>query len=227
MAKIDEGILGPFSGKVGDVIGSSWHGIPYIKSRPAVFHDAKSPAQLAQRMKMQVAHQFVKSIKNIITIGYRYVAGEQIPYNKAVSYIVKNAIVGEYPDMGIAPDIVMVSQGNLMGAEECIAIKEDEKITFSWNITDEKGQSSLKEKGLSTSKEKAAKHPKMRKDDTAWLVAYNFAKQESKTVQASRGEGHGTIEIPTDWKGDGIGCYLFFASNQNDAISDSQFLGIV
>ena len=51
-------------------------------------------------MKMQVAHQFVKSIKNIITIGYRYVAGEQIPYNKAVSYIVKNAIVGEYPDMG-------------------------------------------------------------------------------------------------------------------------------
>ena len=227
MAKIDEGILGPFSGKVGDVIGSSWHGIPYIKSRPAVFHDAKSPAQLAQRMKMQVAHQFVKSIKNVITIGYRYVAGEQIPYNKAVSYIVKNAIVGEYPDMGIAPDIVMVSQGNLMGAEECIAIKEDEKITFSWNITDEKGQSSLKEKGLSTSKEKAAKHPKMRKDDTAWLVAYNFAKQESKTVQASRGEGHGTIEIPTDWKGDGIGCYLFFASNQNDAISDSQFLGIV
>lgn len=100
MAKTDEGILGPSSGKVGEVIGSSWHGIPYIKSRPAVFHDAKSPAQLAQRMKMQVAHQFVKSIKNIITIGYRYVAGEQIPYNKAVSYIVKNAIVGEYPDMG-------------------------------------------------------------------------------------------------------------------------------
>lgn len=118
MAKIDEGILGPFSGKVGDVIGSSWHGIPYIKSRPAVFHDAKSPAQLAQRMRMQVAHQFVKSIKNVITIGYRYVAGEQIPYNKAVSYIVKNAIVGEYPDMGIAPNMVMVSQGNLVGAEE-------------------------------------------------------------------------------------------------------------
>ena len=42
MAKIDEGILGPFSGKVGEVIGSSWHGIPYIKSRPAVFHDAKN-----------------------------------------------------------------------------------------------------------------------------------------------------------------------------------------
>ena len=48
MAKIDEGILGPFSGKVGEVIGSSWHSIPYIKSRPTVFHDAKSPAQLAQ-----------------------------------------------------------------------------------------------------------------------------------------------------------------------------------
>ena len=227
MAKIDEGILGPFFGKVGEVIGSSWHGIPYIKSRPAVFHDAKSPAQLAQRMRMQVAHQFVKSIKNVITIGYRYVAGAQIPYNKAVSYIVKNVIVGEYPDMGIAPDMVMVSQGNLMGAEGRTATKEDEKIAFSWDITDEKEQSSLKEKGLSTSKENAAKHPNMRTDDTAWLVAYNFAKQEPKTVQTSRGEGHGMIEIPANWKEDGIGCYLFFASNQDDAVSDSQFLGIV
>ena len=227
MAKIDEGILGPFFGKVGEVIGSSWHGIPYIKSRPAVFHDAKSPAQLAQRMRMQVAHQFVKSIKNVITIGYRYVAGAQIPYNKAVSYIVKNVIVGEYPDMGIAPDMVIVSQGNLMGAEGCTATKEDEKIAFSWDITDEKEQSSLKEKGLSTSKENAAKHPNMRTDDTAWLVAYNFAKQEPKTVQTSRGEGHGMIEIPANWKEDGIGCYLFFASNQDDAVSDSQFLGIV
>lgn len=227
MAKIDEGILGPFSGKVGNVIGSSWHGIPYIKARPAVFHDAKSPAQLAQRMRMQVAHQFVKSIKNIINIGYRYVAGAQIPYNKAVSYIVKNAIVGEYPDMGIAPDMVMVSQGNLVGAEGCTAIKEDEKIAFSWNITDEKGQRSLKEKGQSTSKGKVAKHTKMRTDDTAWLVAYNFAKQEAKTIQTSRGEGYGTIEIPADLKEDGIACYLFFASNQDDAVSDSQFLGMV
>lgn len=220
MAKIDEGILGPFSGKVGDVIGSSWHGIPYIKSRPAVFHDAKSPAQLAQRMRMQVAHQFVKSIKNVITIGYRYVAGEQIPYNKAVSYIVKNAIVGEYPDMGIAPNMVMVSQGNLMGAKGCTAIKEESgKVIFSWNIADENGQNALKEK--------AAKHPKMRTDNTAWLVAYNFSKQEVKTAQTSRGEGHGTIETPADWIGDGIGCYLFFASNQDEAVSDSQFLGMI
>lgn len=97
MAKIDEGILGPFSGKVGEVIGSSWHGIPYIKSQPAVFHDAKSPAQLAQRMKMQVAHGFVKSVKIYAEIGFRMVSGNQTPYNRAVSCIMKQAIVGEYP----------------------------------------------------------------------------------------------------------------------------------
>lgn len=121
---------------------------------------------------MQVAHQFVKSIKNVITIGYRYVAGEQIPYNKAVSYIVKNAIVGEYPDMGIAPNMVMVSQGNVVGAEGCTAIKEDEKIAFSWDISDEKEQRSLKEKGQNTPKRKVAKYPQMRTDDTAclWLT---------------------------------------------------------
>lgn len=86
MAKIDEGILGPFSGKVGEVIGSSWHGIPYIKSRPAVFHDAKSPAQLAQRMRMQVA---CFSTPNYILIP-KCTQVQRLHLAKAILFIDKN-----------------------------------------------------------------------------------------------------------------------------------------
>lgn len=85
MARINQGILGPFSGKVGEVIGSSWKGIPYIKSRTMSFHDPKTPAQLAHRMKLQVAHGFVRSVKGFIEIGYRELSENQTPYNKAVS----------------------------------------------------------------------------------------------------------------------------------------------
>lgn len=140
MAKIDEGILGPFSGKVGDVIGSSWHGIPYIKSRPAVFHDTKSPAQLAQRMRMQVAHGFVKSVKIYAEIGFRMVSGNQTPYNRAVSCIMKQAI-GANTLQYIEPSKVVLSQGKLAGAEESLATKEKgKKICFSWSMNSSSAQ---------------------------------------------------------------------------------------
>ena len=77
-------------------------------------------------MKLQTAHSFTKSIKPLIEIGFRNVTGSQTPYNNAVSYQMKNALVGEYPEVGIAPSNVMVSQGKLAGAENCaFSIGED------------------------------------------------------------------------------------------------------
>ena len=35
MGKISQGILGGFSGKVGNVVGGNWKGIDYMRVRPA------------------------------------------------------------------------------------------------------------------------------------------------------------------------------------------------
>jgi len=35
MGKINQGILGGFSGKVGNVIGGNWKGIDYMRVKPA------------------------------------------------------------------------------------------------------------------------------------------------------------------------------------------------
>lgn len=208
MARINQGILGPFSGKVGEVIGSSWKGIPYIKSRTMSFHDPKTPAQLAHRMRLQVAHGFVRSIKGFIEIGYRELSENQTPYNKAVSYILKNAVVGEYPAIGIEPSKVMVSQGKLAGAENCLfSMEEDGKLKFSWdeNVSEEDAQA----------------------DDCALLLVYNFTKQQTISVQSCRSERKGTVEIPDSWKNDKMAGYIFFASIESDAVSNSQYLGMV
>ena len=208
MARINQGILGPFSGKVGEVIGSSWKGIPYIKSRTMSFHDPKTPAQLAHRMKLQVAHGFVRSVKGFIEIGYRELSENQTPYNKAVSFILRNAVVGEYPAIGIDPSKVMVSQGKLAGAENCLfSMEEDGKLNFSWdeNIPNEGTQA----------------------DDCALLLVYNFTKQQAISAQSCRSERKGTAKIPDNWKGDKMAVYIFFASIESDAVSNSQYLGMV
>jgi hypothetical protein len=49
MGKIKQGILGGFSGTVGNVTGSSWKGIDVIKSRPLSVANPKTAAQTAQR----------------------------------------------------------------------------------------------------------------------------------------------------------------------------------
>lgn len=221
MARIEDGVLGSLSGKVGEVVASSWKGIPYIKTRPASFHDAKTPAQLAHRMKLQLAHQFVKPVKECVEVGYRQVAERQSPYNKAVSYVMKNAIVGEYPSMRVEPEKVMLSQGDLDGAAECSVFKDGNgKIVFSWSVN------RLGEEDAST--KNAATERAMQVDDTAWLVAYNFSKQESMITCQDRNIGHEAIEIPFDWEeGDEIGCYIFFSSCGDSKVSDSQFIGMV
>lgn len=204
MARIENSTLGEVSGKVGDIIVSSWKGIRYIKSRPTDFHDAKTPAQLAHRLKLQMAHRFVKSTKEYIEIGFRQITEHQSPYNKAVSYIMKNAIEGEYPKLHIEPNKVTLSLGDLASTQECtISKEEDTKIAFSWE-TNHIGA-----------------------NDTALLIAYNFSKYQAKTSQSYCKEKYGIIELPDNWKGDKIGCYIFFASNTDNKVSNSLFLGMI
>lgn len=49
MGKIRQGILGGFSGTVGNVVGSSWKSIDVIKSRPLSVANPKTAPQMAQR----------------------------------------------------------------------------------------------------------------------------------------------------------------------------------
>ena len=51
MGKINQGILGGFSGKVGNVIGGTWKGIDYMRVKPAHVTNPKTEGQVDQRSK--------------------------------------------------------------------------------------------------------------------------------------------------------------------------------
>lgn len=52
MARLTQGILGGVLGKVGNVVGSSWKGIPVIKAMPLSVANPRTAGQLLQRGKM-------------------------------------------------------------------------------------------------------------------------------------------------------------------------------
>jgi hypothetical protein len=62
MARLPQGILGGVLGKVGNVVGSSWKGIPILKSRPLSVANPRTTKQVAQRTKMSNTVAFAQEI---------------------------------------------------------------------------------------------------------------------------------------------------------------------
>lgn len=54
MGKIKQGILGGFSGKVANVVGSSWKGIAVMKSLPLSVANPKTAKQILQRRRFSI-----------------------------------------------------------------------------------------------------------------------------------------------------------------------------
>jgi len=66
MATINQGILGGFSGTVGPVIGGSWKGIPYMRSKPGKYSYPPTKKQSSYRIKFKAQISFAKSLLNSI-----------------------------------------------------------------------------------------------------------------------------------------------------------------
>lgn len=90
MGKINKGILGGFSGRVGNVIGGSWKGIDYMRSEATSIADPKTAKQLEQRSKFRVAVEFAKQAVPLINIGLKQFATKRSEFNYLVSRICKD-----------------------------------------------------------------------------------------------------------------------------------------
>lgn len=83
MAKYNQGILGAFSGKVGSVVGGSWRGVAYIRSRPAKVSNPRTAAQTAVRQRLAALTGALKMFKFAIAAGFTG-SGRLSPWSAAV-----------------------------------------------------------------------------------------------------------------------------------------------
>jgi hypothetical protein len=71
MGRLINGINGAFEGKVGSVVGSSWKGIPYIKSAYKKRTKKVSAKELANREKFAMAQDWLKPLLPFVREGYK------------------------------------------------------------------------------------------------------------------------------------------------------------
>lgn len=138
MAVLKRGILGGFSGKIGNVVGSSWKGIDVMKSLPLSVANPKTAAQTAQRNKMSTAVRFSRTLlASIIQPFWNPFAQRQSGYNAFVSENIETL-----DENGIATPASFYSQrGSLLGVDTLggSASASGDSVSLTWS--DNTGQS--------------------------------------------------------------------------------------
>jgi len=154
MGTFRKGLLGGFSGTVGTVIGGNWNGIDYMRSLP-VITKKKSPAQDIQRLKFSLAAKFLRSLKPLLMISFKNSAPKMTGQNSALSYTLKNAVTGIYPDFEIDYKMALVARGSLPNASSPEAAPEGSTVRFNWESNEGLGSASPTDKAILV-----AYHPK-------------------------------------------------------------------
>lgn len=215
MGKISNGILGGVSGKIGNVVGSSWKGIDYLRTLPASYSDAKTEVQINNRSKFLTVVRFLQPLTEVIRIGFKAMAVKKSAFNAATSYTYHNAATGEYPDVSIDFSKVMMSKGSLRGAENANASSASAgKLTVSWD--DNSGLSSASS------------------NDAAMIVVYHPDLGDAfyNLNAATRGDTTIELDLPQAYSGSEVQVYLSFlavegSGSSTKSISDSSYLGAV
>jgi len=210
MAKSKDGPFGKLSGKVGNLVFATWKGIPYIRSRPSG-NPSNTKAQQTQRSKFGMVVKFVGHILPVIKAGFKWQSEELPARNAAISYLMKNAVRGDKPDIWIDYSSVLVARGNLPKPKDATAERvADKSLKIRWSFDT---QSAVK-----------------RASDKVLALAYiPELKQGIWSIDgtASRDDEHIILELPDAAVQREAHVYLAFADPEGNDASDSVYLGMV
>ncbi|MGO2401590.1 MAG: DUF6266 family protein [Mesonia sp.] len=208
MGKINQGILGGLSGKVGNVIGGSWKGIDYLRIKPSSVANPRTTGQVNQRNKFTVTLEFLQAVKPFIKVGYKKLAIKKTEFNAAMSYILNNAVTGVAPDFTVDYPNARVSRGSLSEPLNATTdLTTPGQIEFTWDDNSDEGNANV--------------------TDKAMLLAYNPLKKESISLLngAQRDAGAEIITIPSSYSGDNLELFMAFISEDETELSNSVYLG--
>lgn len=201
--------MGPLSGKLGSLIGSSWKGVGYIKMNNYEQATKKtwSVAQIASREKFKFLRKWLVPLQPYVNIGFRNLAKECTEINVAFKENFRNAMIGEFPNFDIDYTKVVLSIGILAGATNPTAsYLNSETLEISW-INSYTGKSSF--------------------DDQLMLIIYcPFLTEADGFIGGTKRAVKRCVHpIPNQFIGQSLHIYMSFISINGKLVSNSQYLG--
>ncbi|MBB5439395.1 hypothetical protein HDC92_003088 [Pedobacter sp. AK017] len=203
------GISGEFKGKLGNLVSYQ------LKGKTVIRHIGKSnkkpsAAQLATRQKMATIIKFLQPAVPFVNVGFELeVQGtDKNPHNAAVSYNVKNALQGQYPDITLDYSKVLLSKGTLEPAILPEATFTGTLLEITWQVASDMDW------GI--------------KNDRTMLFIYCPELDKAVYVLSGtrRSTGKDEIELPLSFVGKGLQVYIAFKAVNRKSVSDSRWVGV-
>jgi len=208
MATFLKGIHGAYSGKVGNVVGSRWREVDYVRSLGRPSNRPASEAQLQQRARFALAVAFLSPVKDLLNLGFSdKEQNAATGYNVALSHLLRSGITGDYPKVDIDYSKVQISRGSLAAPVG---------LTFT---EESPGEAVISWEPLTNTFNAFA-------DDSVIALVYNKDKAFfSIYEEATRQEGVLSLELPAAFSGDELEAWVFMGHRDGVRTSNSQYAG--
>lgn len=134
MGKAPDGPSGPVSGKVGNLVYYTVNGEGFVRHTPGKRTGKKTKKEKNNTSGFTKAQAFLTPLKDLLKVGYKDYGTKTGGYRGALSYALKNAVRGEFPDRYIDPALVRVCGGDLhfpLNTE--IVLEAGNELRFNWS----------------------------------------------------------------------------------------------
>ncbi|SEA74801.1 DUF6266 family protein [Pedobacter hartonius] len=212
MAIQKNGPLGPFSGKLGKVIGYvDKRGQQRLRTVGSYNFDNPSNALKETWLKTSITAVFLKPVLEFIRMGFAVQANAMrtSAYHLAVS-LTRKAVTGKFPDLQIDFSKILFSAGDMPVVEHAEVINIEEGLMFTWDTT-------------------ANREHGTRPSDLVMLMAYIPEIKKAIFLRSgpSRSQGYAYLTLPHIVQKLTLETYISFISEDHKSISNSLYTGQV
>jgi len=208
MGTYHSGPLGDFSGKIGNVVGSTWRGKAVMRSLPIKSTKAPSLSQQVQRDKFKAVMTFLNPLKELLNTTFGNNSQVKTPFNNATSYHLKEAVMDVNDTWQMLYPKVLISEGALQGIQQAVLTPmPNHSLLLQW------ADNSLQAYAYA--------------DDQLLLVVYAPALQRYAvfTDEATRQDGTATLSLPEEFTGQAIETWASFMTATGNKAALSVYLG--
>ncbi|WP_410877739.1 DUF6266 family protein [Myroides sp. DW712] len=207
MGKMNNGLTGGFSGKVGTLVGSNVKGQSIIRNAPKKSSKKPTAGQLSHRQKFKLVSNFLRPLNGLIKRYFGSAQELKSNVNVALGYHLQEAVNQVEEGFVVNLSKVVISKGILQTIFVDTVTIVNKELTITWSANLVFGS--------------------VNKADVLTVVIYQKATQSMFILEqvAARGAGECKVQLPASFEDTGYGIWVFLTDVDRVECSTSVFLG--
>ncbi|SDL34443.1 hypothetical protein SAMN04487898_117125 [Pedobacter sp. ok626] len=207
MGILKSGIIGPVRNKTGPLVGRMHRSTNVVTAAYRASTKPPTTSQLGAQDKFSLLSSFLSNIDDLIKIGFKQFSKGKDPMNVASAYNYDHAFLATETGFTLNYPQLVYSRGYILPAESPAILPLPKQIEFNW---------------LPQRQSMYCQYT-----DMATFLVYNPEKGYaiSKPLATDRYAQGYLLDLPKEFAGDTVHCYMSFASKDGKLQGNSTYLG--